>query len=111
MEERTYLFARNCRILIAKLPKAISNLEDGKQLVRASGSIAANYIEANENVGEKDLLFRLKIARKESKECMLWLKLFLDMNSTFEKDIQVLLQEAEEIRKVLSAIISKINKQ
>ena len=47
LEERIYLFARDCRLYVKKLPKTISNMEDGKQLVRSSGSIGANYIEAN----------------------------------------------------------------
>ena len=42
LEERTYLFAKDCRLLIQKLPKTISNIEDCKQLVRSSGSIASN---------------------------------------------------------------------
>lgn len=57
LEERTYLFTKNCRISVRKLPKTISNLEDGKQLVRSSGSVGANYIEANEKLGDKDFLF------------------------------------------------------
>lgn len=68
LEEKTYLFAKNCRFLVASIPRTISNIKDGKQLVGSSGSIAANYIEANEKLGDKDFLFRLKIARKEAKE-------------------------------------------
>jgi four helix bundle protein len=68
LEERTFEFARDCRLFLKKLSKSISNIEDAKQLVRSSGSIGANYIEANEKLGEKDLLFRLKISRKEAKE-------------------------------------------
>jgi four helix bundle protein len=48
LEERTFLFAKNVRALVKKLPKTIINIEDGKQLVKASGSVGANYIEANE---------------------------------------------------------------
>ena len=68
LEERTFLFAKECRIYIKNLPKTASNIEDGKQLIRSSGSVGANYIEANEKLGDKDLLFRLKISRKEAKE-------------------------------------------
>jgi four helix bundle protein len=68
LEERTFLFAKDCRFYIQKLPKTISNIEDCKQLVRSSGSVGANYIEANEKLGDKGLVFRLKIARKEAKE-------------------------------------------
>lgn len=107
LEQRTYMFARNSRLLIQKLPKTISNVDDGKQLVKSSGSIAANYIEANEKLGDKDFKFRLKIARKEAKESILWLKLLKDLNIKFEPELTQLLNEAEELRKILSAIINK----
>ncbi len=107
LEERTYLFAKSYRVLIQKLPKSISNIEDGKQLVKSSGSIAANYIEANEKLGDKDFKYRLKIARKEAKESVLWLKLLKDLNTNYENSLILLINEAEELRKILSAIINK----
>lgn len=107
LEERTFLFAKECRIYIHKLPKTISNIEDGKQLIRASGSIGANYIEANEKLGGKDLSFRLKIARKEAKEAKYWLRLLHDLNPDSGQFSEELLYEAEELRKILSTIISK----
>jgi four helix bundle protein len=54
LEERTFQFAKEVRIFIKKLSKTIANYEDIKQLVRSSGSIAANYIEANEKLSDKD---------------------------------------------------------
>ncbi len=80
LEERTFLFAKECRNYIKILPKIISNIEDGKQLVRSSGSVGANYIEANEKLGDKDLIFRLKIARKEAKESKFWIRLLHELN-------------------------------
>ena len=50
LESRTEEFAKNCRDFVKKLPKNIHNLEYSKQLIRASGSQAANYIEANEKL-------------------------------------------------------------
>jgi four helix bundle protein len=49
LEERTKAFALECRVLIRKLKLDICNYEDGKQLAKSSGSVAANYIEANES--------------------------------------------------------------
>jgi len=43
-------------------------------LVRASGSVGANYIEANESLSKKDFLMRVKICRKEAKESRYWLR-------------------------------------
>lgn len=110
LEERTYLFARDCRLYIQKLPKTISNIEDGKQVVRSSGSVGANYIVANEKLGDKDLSFRLKIARKEAKESKYWLRLLQELNPDFEEFSKELIFESEELRKILSAIITKTSK-
>ena len=110
LEERTYLFAKDCRNYIRLLPKTISNIEDGKQLVRSSGSVGANYIEANEKLGEKDLSFRLKIARKEAKESKYWLRLLQELNPEHNNLSNPLVLEIEEIRKILSAIITKTQK-
>ncbi|MCF6129231.1 four helix bundle protein [Flavobacterium sp. AS60] len=107
LEERTFLFAKECRLYIQKLPKTISNIEDGKQLIRSSGSVGANYIEANEKLGEKDLSFRLKIARKEAKESKYWLQLLQELNPEFIFLSENLIYEVEELRKILSTIISK----
>ena len=110
LEERTFLFAKECRIYIQKLPKTISNIEDGKQLVRSSGSVGANYIEANEKLGEKDLSFRLKIASKEAKESKYWLRLLQELNPELKEKSENLIFEIEELRKILSAIITKTMK-
>ncbi len=107
LEERTYLFAKNCRIYVQKLPKTISNLEDGKQLVRSSGSVGANYIEANEKLSDKDFLFRIKISRKEAKESKYWIRLLQELNLNCTENARSLLDEADELRKKFSSIISK----
>ncbi|MDX9880705.1 MAG: four helix bundle protein [Prolixibacteraceae bacterium] len=110
LENRCLNYAVNIRILIKQLPKNIANAEDSKQAVRSSGSIGANYIEANESLGDKDKLFRLRISRKESKETIYWLTILKRTNSEFETIIQELINEATELRKIISAIIIKLQK-
>lgn len=107
LEERTFLFAKEYRIYVQKLPKTISNLEDGKQLVRSSGSVGANYIEANEKLGDKDFLFRVKISRKEAKESKYWLGLLQELNPELNEVSSLLIIESEKLRKILSSIITK----
>lgn len=75
MEKRTFEYAKRVRAFVKRLPKNIPNIEDIKQLVRASGSVGANYIEANEALSKKDFLMRIKICRKEAKESKYWLRL------------------------------------
>jgi len=66
--ERTCRFAQDIRRFVKTINHTISNIEDAKQLVRASGSVGANYIEANEAMSRKDFLLRVKICRKEAQE-------------------------------------------
>ncbi|SEQ87426.1 four helix bundle protein [Hyunsoonleella jejuensis] len=108
LEIRTFEFARDCRFLVKELKRTISNIEDGKQLVKSSGSVGANYIEGNEKLGDKDLKFRQKISRKEAKESEYWLKLLKELNEEQKDRIEKLQFEANELRKILSAIINKL---
>jgi len=75
LDDRTFAFAKRVREFLKTLPKTISNFEDAKQLVRSSGSVGANYIEANESLGKKDFLMHIKICKKEAKESRYFLRL------------------------------------
>jgi four helix bundle protein len=108
LEERTFQFAKAVRIFVKTLPKTIANIEDGKQLIKASGSVGANYREANESLSKKDFLMRMKISRKEAKESAYWLRLILETNNLKNSnDAQSLMEEAIELKKIFSSIIEK----
>ncbi|MBU3968979.1 four helix bundle protein [Patescibacteria group bacterium] len=108
LEERTARFAEVCRNFVRKLSKNTTNFEDGKQLVRSSGSQAANYIEANESVSKKDFVHRIKICRKETKESNLWLRLCDTRNDeNLQKTREGLIKEATELRKIFTSILEK----
>ena len=87
------------------LPRGIANTEIAKQLIRSSGSIGANYIEANESLSKKDFLMRIKISRKESKESIYWLKLVETKDQ--EKSRESLIGEATELMKIFGSIAEK----
>ena len=108
LEERTRAFAGNVREFIKKLPESIANKEDIKQVVRSSGSIGANYIEANESLGKKDFLYKIKVCRKEAKETMYWLSL-LDTgnNPQLSEQCKSLYTEATELMKIFGTILIK----
>ena len=109
LESRTEAFAKTVRQFVKRLPRCITNTEDVRQLARASGSVAANYIEANEALSQKDFIMRLKIARKEAKESRLFLRL-LDTGGDQRVDVEraALCQEATELMLILSSIIRNI---
>ena len=69
LKKEHFQFAKAVRLFVKTLPKTIANIEDGKQLIKASVFCRSrNYIEANESLGKKDFLMRIKISRKEAKE-------------------------------------------
>jgi len=108
LEDRTYEFAQKVRIFFKEIPKTIGNIEDGKQLIRASGSVGANYIEANESLSKKDFVMRIKICRKEIKEARYWLKLIdIGNNQKLEKERQILIQETTELMNIFGSIVRK----
>lgn len=108
LEIRTFEFAKNVRKFVKKLPKFLSNFEDAKQLIKSSGSIGANYIEAIEGLSDKDYLYRIKVCRKEAKESLYWLKLIGTSNSpVLEKERMLLAQESIELMNILGSIIRK----
>src|SRR6266480_1494597 len=108
LEDRTFEFAQSVRAFVKQLPRTVSNTEDVRQLVRASRSVAANWIEADEALSKKDFLMRVKICRKEAKESRLFLRLIdagLAKNNVASRD--TLATEARELTLIFSSIISK----
>ena len=112
LEERTFQFALKVRFFIKKLPRNINNIEDGKQLVRSSGSVGANYIEANDSLGEKDKLMKVRICRKEAKESKFWLRLVdTENNEILESERIKLIQESHELMLIFGSILKNLTKK
>ena len=110
LEERTALFARNVSDFTVKLPKNLQNAEYIPQLIKASSSPGANYIEANEKLGDKDFNMRIKICLKESKESSYWLNLVIvDNSAELEAERMSLRQEAKELVCIFSTILRNRN--
>jgi four helix bundle protein len=107
LEERCLSFSKNIRLFIKKLPRDIINIDDCKQVIRSSGSIGANYIEANEALGQKDFLMRIRISRKEAKETTYWLSLLRESNSDHAGEATHLIQESSELMAIFGAILRK----
>ena len=109
LEDRFHAYGKRVRDFCLKLKWDIINIEYIRQLIRSSGSIGANYIEASDDLGKMDEKMKIKIARRESKETIHWLDLILTYgNKDLEKVRIELIDEAVQIRKILSAILKKL---
>lgn len=111
LEKRTTEFAKAVIRLCKSLPRNPINDRLTGQLVGASGSVGANYREANDALGDKDFVQRLKIARREAKESLHWLELVCEANDGKSPEIGLLMKESEELKRILSAIIAKSEKK
>lgn len=108
LEGRTTEFAKRVIRLCRSVPKDSINNRITGQLTGCAGSVGANYREANDALGRKDFFSRMRIARKEAKETIHWLECLKEAtDESFYKEIDVCIQEATELRNILSAIIKK----
>jgi len=108
LEERTFRFAKRVVALVDKLPRTISTIEIGKQLVRSAGSVGANYIGERSALSRKDFQVRIKICRKEAKESCYWLRL-LSCAADQDGERENLFKESTEIMKIFGSIVEKTN--
>ena len=109
--ERTFQYAKRTRAFIKKLKRTVTNIDDLSQLNRASGSVGANYIEAEENLGDNDFYMRIKICRKEAKESVYWLQLLdMEFNPELVEERDYLINEGDQLKRIFGSIISKRKK-
>lgn len=106
--ERLLDFAKLSQGLAKNLPKTITNIENGSQLIRSSASPGANYIEALEASSPKDFCYRLKVCRKETRESTHWLALIQadnQKNDSIFRESNQLIAEAKELIRIFTASI------
>jgi len=109
LEERFLKFAKDVRDFCRLVKWDIINAQYVKQVIRSSGSIGANYIEASDHLGKLDEKMRLKISRREAKETVYWLQLVLLYEEiSLENKRIYLIDEGTQIKKILSSILGKL---
>jgi four helix bundle protein len=106
LEDRCFEYARSVKGLIKKCKMSVTNLKISGQLMDSSGSVGANYIEANEAISNKDFIYRIRISKKESKETIFWLRL-LDCEEKDQDEQNALIQEAKELMLIFGGILQK----
>ena len=106
IKERTFLFGVRVIRLVGKLPRTVAGNEIGRQLIRAGTSVGSNMQEADGALSKKDFVNHVKIARKEARESRYWLSMMDAADLLRDSEIASLTQEADELVRILSGIIS-----
>ena len=109
LQERTYQFAVSIRRVLSVdfLPPVC--WEDSKQLLRSSGSVGANYIEANDSLSQRDKIYRMRVARKEAAESRHWARLLSQtLPAALRDDMATIEDEADQLARILTTIVKKL---
>ena len=75
-----------------------------RQLLRAGTSIGANIEEAIGGQSRKDFFAKLTIAYKEARETKYWIRLLTDTNYLDKETSRILLQDIEELLRIIGSI-------
>ncbi|BBD62905.1 hypothetical protein NIES2109_57550 (plasmid) [Nostoc sp. HK-01] len=99
------------KVFAIRIIKACSFLDEkpgicrtlSKQLLRSGTSIGANVRESRSAQSDKDFLHKMEIALKEARETEYWLEILIESEVVEKSKFYPLLQEADEIVKILVA--------
>lgn len=111
LEDRTLKFAKNCIDLCKSLAGNVINTTLVSQLVRSSGSVGANYREANDAISKKEFYHRINICRKESKESKYWLEILRHANAKFIDKIEPLVDESLQLARIFASICNTVKRK
>ena len=104
IQEKAYDFALSILDLYKRM-KLQNEYVLSKQLIRSGTSIGANVEEALGGQSKKDFIAKMSIAYKEARETNYWLRLTRDTETISSDRITELIEESEQILKILSSIL------
>jgi len=104
VKQKSYEFALQIIKFCAQL-KTQKHFEIASQLLRSGTGIGANVEEALAGRSRKDFFARMSIASKEARETNYWLRLIKDTEISNEQQGQKLIEESEELVKILTSIV------
>ena len=105
LPERTFEFARRVVKLCQVLEQTPGvNRTMANQLLRSGTSIGANVEEGQAGQSRADFVSKLSIACKEARETHYWLRLLLASEIVPEPRLAELLDEADQLIAILTAI-------
>jgi len=107
-KKRCFYFSVNVLKLCDKLRKKSINWSLVDQLIRSATSIGANIVEGGNSSSKKEFINFFQIALKSSSETLYWLSLLKEINSSFINEIENLIKECTEIKKIISTIILNV---
>jgi len=111
VQEKAFQFSLHLIPICIKLSNEKREFVLSKQLLKSSTSIGANLEEAIGGFSKKDFHYKISISYKEARETRYWLKLLIASDLIHIEDGNLLLEELEEILKILGRTIITLNQK
>ena len=82
------------------------------QLAKSSSSSGANYEEAQAGSSKPDFNNKVRISLREMRESNYWLRIIKSTlnDNKLNEDLDYLIDESDQLKKILGSIVTKTNK-
>ena len=105
IKERSFRFAVRIIKFVQTLPRNYLSQKIGGQLLDSGCSVGANVEEATGGFSKKDFTYKMGVALKEAREANYWLRLIKVSEIAKGAELDFLLNESEELKKILASIV------
>lgn len=89
--------------LCEHFPKNAAGYETAKQLIRAAGSVGANYRAACRGKSKADFIYKIEVVLEEADESLYWLEVTKKTGFIKTDNIDTLIKEANELVSIFNA--------
>lgn len=112
LNDRLFNFSVSVLKFLPKLPKTQEFTVVRYQLAKSSTSLGANYEEAKAGSSKADFNNKVRISLREMRESNYWLRIIKSINEQTKliAELEILLDESEQLKKILGSIVTKTNK-
>lgn len=109
LQARTKKFHVDIIKLCEGFPKNAAGFETAKQLIRAAGSVGANYRASVRAKSADDFIYKIEVVLEEADESLYWLEVVKDAMLQRGNELERLINEAHELTAIFAAT-DKTNK-
>ncbi len=109
LQDRTRRFHVDVIKLCGHFPKNAAGYETAKQLIRAAGSVGANYRASLRAKSDNDFIYKIEVVLEEADESHYWLQVVKEVELSNNIEIDRLIGEANELTAIFAAT-DKTNK-
>lgn len=103
LQKRTKKFHVDVIMLCTGFPKNAAGFETAKQLIRAAGSVGANYRATCRAKSNADFIYKLEVVLEEADESLYWLEVTEEAQLILSEQLSILIKEANELVSIFNA--------